>query len=538
MAATRRPIARAAAVATAAVLGAAALTLPAVADTPADTPAEGVAAEAPRAPQAFALKNGTLDWGLKKSFRDYVTGMARGKIKVTGGAKQAPRNGVFTFTGGKGTYKMTGHVMKAAFKGEVRFVSTVHKFDIRIADVRVHTKGKTGAIQADVSLNGAKQNDIDLAVLDLSGVTAGHGPGSTMTFKDIPTKLTAKGAKAFDGIYRKGQVLDPATLTVKNAGPAPSPGTTPGTPGKPSEPGEPGKPGKPSPKPSDKPAPKPTKPAPKPTSGAGGSGGRAPSGQVAGGKLSWGLKESFRRYISSGGGVTTAGGAKKTSAGYDFPYAKATWDADARKIDASFGGSVRFRYQDHGIDMRFSDFKVRANGTKGTLSVDVKTPAGTNDDVQFATLDLSGVSYAAQGDVVQLRKVPTRLTAAGAKQFESEENGSPYKKGEKLDPLTLALALSADAALPPAPSSDGGAGTSGEAGGGGGDAAAAAGGGSVGGGSVGGGGGSVGGAGSLAATGSDTPSGALLGVAGAVVVAGAGAVYAARRRPLRPHGHA
>ncbi|MFH8792927.1 HtaA domain-containing protein [Streptomyces sp. NPDC017941] len=529
MAATRRPIARAAAVATAAVLGAAALALPAVADTPVDTPAEG-AAGAPRAPKAFTLKDGTLDWGLKESFRKYVTGMAHGKIKAGGGAEQAPGNGVFTFTGGKGTYEMTGHVMKAAFKGDVRFTSALHKFDIKIADVRVHTKGRTGAIQADVTLNGAEQNDIDLAALDLSGVTPGQGPGGTMTFKDIPATLTAKGAKAFNGMYQKGQALDPATLTVRNAGPAPSPDPTPSKPGKPSEPG---KPGKPSPKPSDKPAPKPTKPTPtpKPTSGTGGSGGRAPSGEVVGGKLSWGLKESFRRYISAGGGVEAAGGARKTSAGYDFPYAKATWDARAKKVNASFKGSVRFRYQGHGIDMRFSDFKVRASGTKGTLSVDVRTPAGTTDDVQFATLDLSGVPYAAKGDVVQLRKVPARLTAAGAEQFESEEMGSVYKEGEKLDPLTVALTLSEDAEIPP---SGGGAGASGQAGGGSGDAAA--GGGSVGGGSVG--GGSVGGAGSLAATGSGTPSGALLGVAGAVVVAGAGAVYAARRRPLRPRGHA
>ncbi|MFD9886837.1 HtaA domain-containing protein [Streptomyces alboflavus] len=509
MAVTRRPIARAAAVATAVALGTAALALPAVAaDAPSDA-ASGTprAAAEQKAPSAFTITDGTLDWGLKESFRKYVTGMAHGKITAGGGAKQAPDNGVFTFTGGKGTYELADHALKAGFKGDVRFVSTQHKFDIKIADVKVHTKGKTGAIQADVTLNGAKQNDIDLATLDLSEVRPGQGQGGAMTFKDIPTALTAKGAKAFNGMYQEGQVLDPATLTVKTGGPAPQP-----TPTKPTS--------KPT-KPTSKPKPTPTKPTSKPSSG---------TGKVVGGKLSWGLKESFRRYISTGGSVQTAGGAKKISSGYAFPHSKASWNAGAKKIDASFGGSVRFLYQGHGIDMKFSDFKIKARGKTGTLTVDVKAQGRTSNDVKFATLDLSRASYKAKNDVVQLSKVPTRLTAAGAKQFESEAGGAPYKKGEKFDPLTVALTLSAGANIP-APA--GGAGDSGS----GSDSAAA------GGGSVGGGGGSVGGSvgddGSLAATGSSTPSGALLGAAGAVVVAGAGVVYAARRRhDVQPGRHA
>ncbi|WP_052029214.1 HtaA domain-containing protein, partial [Streptomyces aurantiacus] len=398
--------------------------------------------------------------------------MAHGEITAGGGAKQAPDNGVFTFSGGKGTYELTGHVLKAAFKGDVRFTSTAHKFDIRIADVKVHTKGKTGAIQADVTLNGAKQNDIDLAKLDLTDVRPGQGQGGAMTFKDIPTTLTAKGAKAFNGMYQEGEVLDPATLTVKTGGPVPSPTPT-------------DKPTKPTPtptKPTSKPKPTPTKPTSKPSSGTGGAVG----GKVVGGKLSWGLKESFRRYISTGGSVQASGGAKKTSAGYDFPHAKAAWNAGAKKIDASFGGSVRFLYKGHGIDMKFSDLKVRARGKTGTLTADVKAQGRTSNDVKFATLDLSRASYKAKGDVVLLSKVPTRLTAAGAEQFESEAAGSPYKKGEKLDPMTVALTLSAGAKVPS--SSGGGSGDAGAAGGGGaaGGDDGAAGGGSVGGGSVGG----------------------------------------------------
>ncbi|MFE6165714.1 HtaA domain-containing protein [Streptomyces sp. NPDC056486] len=498
MAATRRPITLAAAVATAVTLGATALTLPALA-------ADGGAAAAPKA----ELKDGTLDWGFKESFRKYVAGRAAGKIEATDGAKQAADNGVFTFTDGKGTYDTGTHATDVAFKGGVRFSSTAHGFDIKVSDVKVSTKGTSGAIQADVSLNGTAQNDIDLAKLDLTGITPGTGEGGAMTYKDIPATLTADGAKAFNGMYKEGDKLDPATLSVKAGGaptekPTEKPTETPKPTGKPTK----------TPKPTDKPTrtPKPTgtpTATPKPTSGT-----ERPAGEVHDGSLAWGVKESFRRYIESGGGATLSGGAEKNDNGYDFPYAKGDVDSDAKKLTASFGGAVRFQYKAHGIDMKFSDIKVAANGTKGTLTVDVTTPKGKNNDVKFATLDLSKASYTAKDDVVVLDKVPAAFTAAGAKQFASDEAPSSYKKGDAMDPVTVALSVADGAQLP---GGSGGTGGSGSTGGG---SAALGGGGSVGGGT----------GGSLASTGSSVPTGALLGTAGAIAVAGAGAVFAARRR--------
>ncbi|MEU6675665.1 HtaA domain-containing protein [Streptomyces sp. NPDC046925] len=503
MAATRRPITLAAAVATAVTLGATALTLPALA-------ADGGSAAAP---PKLELKDGTLDWGLKESFRKYVTGIAAGKIEATDGAKQAADNGVFTFTDGTGTYDTGTHATDTAFKGSVRFVSTAHRFDIKVADVKVRTEGTGGAIQADVTLNGATQNDIDLAALDLTGIRPGQGEGGAMTFKDIPATLTADGAKAFDGMYKEGDKLDPATLTVTAGGPVTEkPTETPKPTGTP----KPTETPKPTAKPTQTPEPtqKPTE-TPKPTSGT-----EQPAGEVYDGSLAWGVKESFRRYIESGGGATLSGGAEKNDNGYDFPFAEGDVDSDAKKLNASFGGAVRFEYKAHGIDMKFSDIKVAANGTKGTLTVDVTTPKGTDNDVKFATLDLSKASYAAKDDVVVLDKVPAAFTAAGAKQFESEDAPSGYKEGDAIDPVTVALSVAEGAELPGGGGGDGdgstGGSTSGTTGGGSSD---------LGGGSVGGGTG-----GSMASTGASMPTGALLGTAGAVIAAGAGAVYVARRR--------
>ncbi|MFJ2063247.1 HtaA domain-containing protein [Streptomyces albidoflavus] len=497
----RRPVVLAAAVVTALGLGATALTLPAV------------AAEAPRAgAPVMDLTDGTLNWGVKESFRRYVNG--GGTITTSGGATQAEGNGPFTFVGGTGKYNEAGdHGVNVALDGSVKFAYPAHHFTITIDDLKVVTVGNTGFIKADVTLDDDTQDDIDLATVDLAAATKGDSR-TELVYKDIPTTLTADGAKAFNGMYKAGDALDPATLSVKVAPATTAPPTgepTDGPTGEPTDdPSE--KPteqptGKPTEKPTEEPTGKPTtEPTEKPSPGA----GQEP-GQVAKGTLAWGVKESFRRYIATGGSAAVAGGAKDNGNGYDFPYAKADLDADARKLSASFGGSVRFTYPSHGIDMKFSDVKVEAAGNKGTLSVDVTTPQGTEDDVAFATLDLSGVSYEAKDDVVRLEEVPAAFTADGAAVFANDTTGSMYEEGEAIDPVTLALGLTDDAQLPGGPGGSGGNGGSGN------------------GGSGTGGTGTVG-SGALASTGAEVNAGALAGAAALVVAAGAGVVVAARRR--------
>jgi len=105
----RRPrpsFALAAAVATAAALGATAL---------ATTTAS--AAEVP-------LSGYKLTWGIKQSYRSYVTDVAAGSFTATDGAAQAAENGAFTFTAGTGTYDTAGHTLHLTFKGTVTAKST------------------------------------------------------------------------------------------------------------------------------------------------------------------------------------------------------------------------------------------------------------------------------------------------------------------------------------------------------------------------------------------------------------------------------
>ncbi|WP_411112721.1 HtaA domain-containing protein [Streptomyces sp. 029-5] len=524
MAPTRRPIgplALAAAIATAAALGATAFTLPAL--------------DAPGAAPKLVLKDGTLDWGLKESFRRYVTGIAAGTITPADGATQATGNGPFTFTNGTGSYDPATHNVATDFDGSVLFSSTAHGFEIKVADVKLVTAGTGGAIEADVTLNGATQQDIELASIDLTGIRP-ETTGTRMVFKDIPATLTADGAKAFNGMYAEGTALDKATLAVGyetgggTSSPPPSPSPSPTesepspTPSKPT-------PSKPTTAPtSDAPStgPTPTTTTPSPTQSTTPSTtvSEAPpaaeNGAIVDGTLDWGVKESFRSYVVgpiAQGTVELGDGATKSgTAAYRFLKGTGDFDASARTLSASFGGTVRFLgHKEAGayvLDLRLSGLQVVVKDGKGTLVADVSTKdretgkVSTYRDLTFATLDVPAAGPVAEDGVVTLNAVPATLTADGTRAF-----GGMYQAGTELDRLTLAVALDKAANLP---GTAGGTGTAGGSG--------TAGGGSV--------GGTVGGAGggALASTGSEVPAGALMGAAGAIAAAGAAVVLAAKRR--------
>ncbi|MFE4798823.1 HtaA domain-containing protein [Streptomyces sp. NPDC056708] len=513
MAATRRPIALTAAVATAAALGATVFALPALA---ADSTAHGAAAAAPK----LELKDGTLEWGVKESFRKYLaSSFSGGKITVKDGATQARGNGVFTFVNGKGTYDTATHGTDTAFEGGVHFYAHGGVLDITLSDVKLATTGTGGAITVDVATPEGTRNDVAFAALDLSAVKPGQGAGGAMVFKDIPATLTKAGSEAFNGQYKEGDALDPATLSVKAvSAPTTEPTQKPTT--------EPT--GKPTTKPTGKPT---TEPTGKPTSTASPSPSAtvtdkpaaAEQGAIVDGTLDWGVKKSFRTYVTgpiAHGKVETTAGAGASGDGYRFPDATGHFDADKQTLNADFDGKVRFLgHEESGaytLDLSLTGMKIQVNGTKGTLIADVSTKdretkkVSTYTGLAVADLKLPKGELAARDGVVTLSAVPATLTADGTKAF-----GGMYQAGEQLDALTVAVALDKDAALP---GGTGSAGSTGPAGG-----FTATGGDSVG-------GGSVGGSGSLAATGSDVPAGALIAASGVVVATGAGAVIAARRR--------
>lgn len=496
----RRPVVLAAAVATAATLGATALA----------TLGAGTAAAA-----EVPLSGYELTWGIKQSYRTYVTGMAAGTFTATDGASQAAGNGAFTFTEGSGTYDSTAHTVDLGFKGSVRIVSQAHGFDITLSDVRFDSAA--AEITADVTKSGTTTQDVPLADVTV-----------TRTMTDMTTKLTKEAADTLGSPGYEGAEGDPLTVVQKTTSPSPTPTPTPtATPTQ-------------SPSPTSTPTATATESAtPTATESVSPSTSTAPSepaseapaqGDIADGTLGWGVKQSFRSYVVGGvanGGITTSGGASQAADNGVFTFTDATgeYDTDADTLSADFKGAVTFKGHKgqgegggYGLDLTLTGLRVTLDEGVGELIADVTSLGEKTEDVVLADLKADAADLAAQDDVITADDVTATLTAAGAKAF-----GGFYTAGTELDPVDLAVALTADAELP-----DGG-GAGGSTGGGSGTGGSGSGGST--GGSSGTAGSTTGGVtGGLASTGSDVPVAALGTAAAVTVAAGAGVVIAMRRR--------
>ncbi|WP_302170434.1 HtaA domain-containing protein [Streptomyces sp. TBY4] len=489
MSSIRRPIALAAAVATSAAIAATAFVLPATAAAPASAPAS--AAQGTRA--AIPVVGGTLDWGVLESYRTYVTTIAKGEITVADGAKKTAKG--FTFGSATGQYDPATHLVTAAFQGSVTFKSAAHRFEVKLANLRIDTGTKLLVI--DVTRDGVLTKDVPFAKVAFAG----------QSMAGLGTTLTADAAKLLGSDSYKDKAGDPLTAVLEfpprpTQSPSPSPSTSASTSPSPSQSAS----SSPSPSASasgsTSASPSPSKPASPTPSASTSSPATGGPQQILSGKLAWGIKESFRTYVVNGGGtVTPADGALANGDSFAFGGGKGTLDTKARKLNATFAGNLRFQYAGHGIDMTFGNVRISAEGAKGTLVLDVKTAAGVKADVPFATLDLSKADYTTKNGVLTLSAVRTALTAEGSAAFANSTTGSMYPVGTRADDVNLTVSVDKGAVLPPA--GTGGTGSTG-------------------------GGGTVGGG--LAATGAEIPAGALLGSSAAIVAAGAGAVFVARRR--------
>jgi hypothetical protein len=176
---------------------------------------------------------------------------------------------------------------------------------------------------------------------------------------------------------------------------------------------------------------------------------------IEGGHLDWGVKQSFRSYITGGaaqGTITTAGGATVNADGtYRFPVEASTGEVadDGSTIVADFGGSVHFSGHSGALELDIADIVVTMTGATGTLAADVTSKSleggatETYTDVVLATLDLSGVTPAVVATTVTWPNIPAALTEAGVPAFSDF-----YTAGSALDPATVVLDLTEVPDLP------------------------------------------------------------------------------------------
>ncbi|ONK14830.1 HtaA domain-containing protein [Streptomyces sp. MP131-18] len=366
------------------------------------------------------VAGGRLDWGIKTSFQTYVTGpIANGAYELTGGAATVGEN-QFRFHSASGGYDPDTGAFEAGYGGGVHFTGHrkddgSHELDLTISNPTVRIAGDSGTLHADMRSKErgtgvvTETAQVPLADLDLTGVDLRGGTSIAVT--GIPATLTAEGAAAFAGYYRAGDALDPVTLTADTEAPA-----------------EP----EPEPEPSD--------------DGDGDGEADAADGAIAAGAVDWGVRRTFREYVTgpiAEGSWQVADGAQDGGALFRFPAASGTADPERGTVEAEFTGAVRFTGS--GLDLTLGGFTVTVADGEGTLAADVTTDGGEPAaDRPLITFEAAGP--APRDGLILLNEAPAELTEEGAAAF-----GGLYPPGTAMDPVTLAFALDGDAELPPLP---------------------------------------------------------------------------------------
>ncbi|WP_460997932.1 HtaA domain-containing protein [Trueperella pyogenes] len=414
--------------------------------------------ETPQAPADTETKTDRkveLNWGLKESFRNYVSGdFAKGKWELSDGA-----TGTFTFPLKDPKQFTPGKYDNLDFAGRVHFTAHHGLLDLAIEQPTVR-KGNSGwELVVTVAVNPFDKSKIADALagkikIDKSKIAtkrvvlatlsepevSGTNDEQTIHFRSV--KLTAEGAKSFANFYKEGQELDPMTIKVtkgKSDG-----AEKPKTDEKPSQPQPQGK--------EKADTPRAAEPKDNNTSED-----KAAAKQcvvdphkkrVTQGTLSWGLRASFTTYIRGAiaHGKWDLNGASWDGTNFNFPVSGGTFNTKTKSGTIYYSGSVHFTGHDGVLDLTISRPSLTINGNSGALYMNV-----VGSDMSGKKFDLGRVHFAnaaidkisATDTALNFSASSVTLTAAGAKAFAGF-----YKAGEALAPLsgkaTLVPATSCD----------------------------------------------------------------------------------------------
>ncbi|KOU17297.1 Htaa domain protein, partial [Streptomyces sp. WM6372] len=373
------------------------------------------------------VQGGRLDWGIKSSFQSYVTGpVAKGAFRLKNGAATVGGS-LFRFHSATGSYDPDSGAFEAAFSGGVGFQGHqkpdgTYELDLTVSRPTVKIDGGTGTLYADVSSKAkdtgavTTRTQVPFATLGLGGVKMSGG-GSPIALTDIPATLTDQGAKAFAGYYSEGAQLDPVSLSADVLAPAAEPSSSvPATSG-------------------------PARPSPDP---------QVPQGAFADAAVDWGVRRTFREYVTGSVGQgkwTLAEGAQDGGALFRFPQGKGAYDGRKGTLDAAFAGTVHFTGAQ--LDLKLGKVSVKVENGKGVLSADVTTGSETRNAVALVEFDAKGLKT--EGALVTLTEAPATLTEGGSQAFGSMAVSSLYAAGTEMDPVSLSVALDTTAKLPALP---------------------------------------------------------------------------------------
>ncbi|MDO5754240.1 HtaA domain-containing protein [Arthrobacter sp.] len=425
---------------------------------------------------------GGLDWGVKESFRNYLkSGIANGDV-IASDEVVLNADGSYHFPAS--SFNAASKI--AAYSGTVSMTGHAGDLEVKLSNLRVDTVGKQ--LLADVtskSLEGKLKDypDVALVSIDTTDVTA---DAAGLTGKDLPTVLTAEGVPAFADFYPAKTVFDALSfdiqsvssavpLTVDDGGKfsvlwavprAQKPGnyTITATAAAPMQLMAVEAQG------AQTASAELQITAPVGSSdgvddavgvddadGAEAANKQCTNGAVVEGTLSWGVKDSFRNYITGNiakGQIAFNGDKVARDALFTFTRGQGNIDPIKRTGNVAFEGEVSFQGHDYGsgpvLSVTMKNVVLVMDGNAGTLKADVVSRslesaiagAGPGTDIKYdsvvvATLDLSKSMQNRTATAYVGTDVSAILAPSGVAPFADF-----YSAGDALDPVSFALGCS------------------------------------------------------------------------------------------------
>lgn len=371
-------------------------------------------------PTDQSITDGTLTWGFRASFRNYLTGPAKGTVTLDGVQENG---GNYLFSPTTGSYDPGAKTGQVEVPGKVTFTGHEGKLEIHLSDLKVKLRGDGADLVADVKsrkfVSLTEQGELvshdDVVLVNLTG--APKVADGKLQFNSTKSTLAPKGAEVLAPFLQQGAEMDPVSIDAK---------LTPKT--------------QPAPPPPPSPSPSPDKPRPPHDPQPGVPGHH----DIVDGYLDWGVHTQLRQHL--------AGDIAKGKVDLDGIVAHGDtlrWSPVKGKINSSeesllaVGGSIHMTGYSGRFDMRIANVRVvfakpEGANLKARLLADItsvppaqaraKADAVTHKDLHLA--DLEGTLKVDKG-WFSFSATP-KLTVPGQQIF-----GSRMKPGDALDPLTL-----------------------------------------------------------------------------------------------------
>ena len=457
-----------------AFLASATIGLSGVAGVPAAFAAETnshVSASEVTAASEQSLQDVTVNWGLKKSFRSYINGaFSQGSQELTGVTTN--EDGSYHFTSAEGT--VTNGEYSVTFTGSsIHYTAHHGLLEVIISDLSVTIKDGVGTVRANVQSRPYNGNTTPNDLVETKNMTLGtfnasglKVEGNTITLPSVDeengtrVKLSEEATGAFAGFYKAGQELDAlsfsATIVTKEApAPSPEPSTEPSA--KPTA--------APTAEPRTEPSSAPTTEAPKPAEPTSAAPSAAPTSAapsspaattepkreekvtgnvVESGTLSWDIRESFLKYLTSfaHGSVNVEGMEKTAAGGLKYTQASGVYNPETKTGQINFAGTAEFTGHNGQLKSTIKNMRLVVVNGKGTLVADVDALTRDGKSVSktglaIAEVDLSGASvkdgvFSAQNAAVTLTDEGSEVLFAG--QYRGSDNA--------MAPLSFSVKLS------------------------------------------------------------------------------------------------